>query len=286
VPPAASNGLTQLHRSQQTLGLARMGAFGNHTVTPQKFSSDRGQACLALACGMLVDRRRDVELGCSWAGHMSMTAGVEMNWLSPEEIVAIGFRRSRLVLKNGATLSAPIEVAMQRFNWLFLVVMFEWVACKPVVTPRVAPGPTPSELSASGPTDPYPSPVERTPVPVAEPTDFYHSPPDWTNPILLKLGETAVFHYGGLRITFVQVVEDTRCVQATCSAKGNAQVRLRLVRADAPAADLLLNTQPDLATTGWYIGYAITLPAVEPDLNQVPHPGKTDYAISIRVLLI
>jgi hypothetical protein len=263
-----------------------MGAFGNHTVTPQKFSSDRGQACLALACGMLVDRRRDVELGCSWAGHMSMTAGVEMNWLSPEEIVAIGFRRSRLVLKNGATLSAPIEVAMQRFNWLFLVVMFEWVACKPVVTPQVAPGPTPSELSASGPTDPYPSPVERTPVPVAEPTDFYYSPPDWTNPILLKLGETAVLHYGGLRITFVQVVEDTRCVQATCSAKGNAQVRLRLVRADAPAADLLLNTQPDLATTGWYIGYAITLLAVEPDLNQVPHPGKTDYAISIRVLLI
>ena len=63
-------------------------------------------------------------------------------------------------------------------------------------------------------------------------------------------------------------------------------MRLHIARADDPTAgaDMLLNTQP--ATTAWYAGYSVTLLAVEPDLQQFPHPGKADYTVSIRLLLI
>ena len=157
-------------------------------------------------------------------------------------------------------------------------------SCSPF-TPRYAtPANTQSDPATLAPTiavQSYPGPTQAP-----KPPDFYFLPPDWHNPIRLQLGETAILHHGGLRITFVEVVADTRCSEPTCQAKGNAQVRLYVERVDAAGLDMVLNTRPDLAVEPWYIGYAIKLMAVEPDLARTPQPAKADYVVLLQVTLI
>ncbi len=161
--------------------------------------------------------------------------------------------------------------SVQRFRWscLFSLIAVALTACQSVALPTNTPPPSLAPTLASSA------------------TNFYLLPPDWQNPIYLKLGETVVLAHGGLRITFMQVVEDTRCGQPTCLAKGNAQVRLYVKLAEEAVGEaMLLNTRPDLTLGANYIGYSIALRAVEPDLATISRASQRDYSILIDLLMI
>ncbi len=134
----------------------------------------------------------------------------------------------------------------------------------------------------------YPAPALTESVATAT-ADYYAAPIDWQNPIPLKYGETIFIHDGGLRISFVEVTEDSRCPYAegvTCKWEGNAQVRLRLKRVGGVEMDLVLNTNNRLARSGTYSGYDVYLQTVEPDLAKIIKPAKEDYVVWLAILKI
>jgi len=99
----------------------------------------------------------------------------------------------------------------------------------------------------------------------------------------LKVGEHAELKNEFLRITFIAVIEDSRCPSnLRCFIPGNAAVALMIQKnKDIPVKDTL-NTC-SYPRSGWYLGYKIDLVKLEPypqDYTPIP---KLDYVATFVI---
>lgn len=129
----------------------------------------------------------------------------------------------------------------------------------------------------------YPSPSLAT-------SNFPNHPiTNWVNPIHLKFGEKIVLSDGFFQITFLDVVEDTRCSNSDAACQqhaGNAQVSLIIQPSSGKEVKMLLNTDAKLAQEAWVDGHTIRLIQIAPELPPGPPSEKSSYEIWIQVLLI
>lgn len=100
--------------------------------------------------------------------------------------------------------------------------------------------------------------------------------------VRLAPGDIAATADGGLRVTFVEVVEDSRCpTGANCIWAGNARVRLRLEeRGKTRAANLNTTLEPRRVATA---AGDLVLVALDP----YPEAGRqiepADYRLTLRL---
>lgn len=87
--------------------------------------------------------------------------------------------------------------------------------------------------------------------------------------VTLEPGQTAVFD-GGLRVTFEEVVGDSRCpLDVTCLWAGDATVAFSLAMGEGDRARTELHTHPDFRRSAELGGYTVRL------VDLTPHP-RTD----------
>ena len=104
----------------------------------------------------------------------------------------------------------------------------------------------------------------------------------------LRPGQSAQLDGPSVRLTFVKVLEDSRCpIDAVCVWAGNAQIQLR-ARSRQAEADLDLNTLGDGPTRPRFAdfeGYRIHLVAlVNPNRASAQHaPEPSEYVATLRV---
>ena len=81
----------------------------------------------------------------------------------------------------------------------------------------------------------------------------------------LRPGQSVRIEGENLRVRFDGVLEDSRCpTSVSCIWEGNARVAVTLAKPAQPATQLELNTNPQFATEGDYMGYTLRLVALEP----------------------
>ena len=101
----------------------------------------------------------------------------------------------------------------------------------------------------------------------------------------LRYGERSTLAGENLTLTFVQVLQESRCpVGVQCIWEGNARVGVRAGKPPSGSATLELNTSRRYDTEATYQGYKVHL------LNVVPHPGHghtlqaTDYCANLKIV--
>ena len=109
------------------------------------------------------------------------------------------------------------------------------------------------------------------------------------NPVLgstfnVRLGERSTLAGENLTLTFVQVLEESRCPAGVqCIWEGNARVGVKAEKRPSPPATLELNTSGRYAREATYQGYTVQL------LEVVPHPAQgqtlqaTDYCAKLKI---
>ena len=86
--------------------------------------------------------------------------------------------------------------------------------------------------------------------------------------LTIRLGTSKTADEGKVKVTFVSIVEDSRCpVGATCIWAGNAKIKIAVSKGKAVAKTVELNTGAEPRTVSIY-GYTIKLEEL------VPRPGE------------
>jgi hypothetical protein len=101
----------------------------------------------------------------------------------------------------------------------------------------------------------------------------------------LRYGERSTLARENLTLTFVQVIEDSRCPAGVrCIWEGNARVGVKAEKPPSGSATLELNTSARYATEATFQGYKVQL------LQVVPHPAHgqtlqaTDYCVNLKIV--
>lgn len=100
---------------------------------------------------------------------------------------------------------------------------------------------------------------------------------------VLKVGQAAGVEGTAFIITFVEVLEDSRCaVDVTCVWAGNAKVELQVRQAGGESTTVVLNTElePKAAMIG---RYELRLIALAPAPRVDVPISKSDYAVTLHV---
>ena len=109
------------------------------------------------------------------------------------------------------------------------------------------------------------------------------SPTAPNEPLRLAFGRSATG--GDVRLTFVDVTEDSRCpADVTCVWEGNAAVLFR-VTSGGSTIDVVLNTtdRPGHARTASAFGHTIELTELQPAPRTDPPLRKEEYVALLRV---
>lgn len=101
--------------------------------------------------------------------------------------------------------------------------------------------------------------------------------------IVLEYGDDIRLDGSVLRLTFGEILEDSRCpVDATCVWEGNGKVVVGIAAGMGPTHPLILNTSLDPLSVVWS-GIRVTLL----ELTPAPHAETTipseDYAVRLRL---
>lgn len=136
--------------------------------------------------------------------------------------------------------------------------------------------------------DSTPSPTHTTPSTETTPTGGATTlMVEFNKTFTLQVTDTAVLGNNQLTLTFLQVVEDSRCpTHVDCIQAGQARISLQVIQPGKTAETFELNSNPPLNQTPFtYQGYTIEL------LELVPYPTdpgfditSTPYQASLRVI--
>ena len=101
--------------------------------------------------------------------------------------------------------------------------------------------------------------------------------------VLLRYGEDIRLEGSVLRLSFNEVLEDSRCpVDVTCVWEGNGKVVIGIAAGMGPTHGLILNTSLDPRSVTWS-GIRVTLL----ELTPTPHAGTNippkDYAVLLKL---
>lgn len=101
--------------------------------------------------------------------------------------------------------------------------------------------------------------------------------------VVLRHGQQVLITDGLLRLTFAQVMEDSRCpADVTCVWEGNATIQLAAATEMGPSDPIELNTAQEPRALEWQ-GVRIILQEVQPErLTETP-PKVEDYSIRLRI---
>ncbi len=101
--------------------------------------------------------------------------------------------------------------------------------------------------------------------------------------VLLHFGQEVAVEGSALRVSFVRVLEDSRCpADVTCVWEGNARVELGIAAGTGPTFSLQLNTAISPKSADWR-GVRVTLLDVRPyptSRRPIPHE---EYTIELEV---
>ena len=87
---------------------------------------------------------------------------------------------------------------------------------------------------------------------------------------------------GGIRIKFVELVEDSRCPTDTnCIWAGNAKIKVRITK-NGRSKDLEMNTGPD-PTEVFFAGYSFRLVGLTPEPRSNIRINRNGYVAKIGV---
>jgi hypothetical protein len=101
--------------------------------------------------------------------------------------------------------------------------------------------------------------------------------------IVLRQGQEVGFQEGRFRLTFLQVLEDSRCPEdRTCVWEGNASIRLGARTGMRPSDLIDLNTALEPRAVEWE-GLRVTLEDVLPSRQSDTPPRIEDYSVRLRV---
>lgn len=101
--------------------------------------------------------------------------------------------------------------------------------------------------------------------------------------VTIAAGQTVAFSGGALRLTFVRVVEDSRCpVDVTCVWAGNAVVEIGAALGSGPVSPLQINSGVEPRHVDWK---GVRIQVVE--LTPLPREGRPvpagEYTVHVRV---
>jgi hypothetical protein len=100
---------------------------------------------------------------------------------------------------------------------------------------------------------------------------------------VLRHGQEVRLREGLLRLTFVQVMEDSRCpVDVTCVWEGNARIRVGAAVGMGPSDPIELNTAQEPHAVEWQ-DVRIILQEVQPERQGETSPKAEDYSIRLRI---
>ena len=101
--------------------------------------------------------------------------------------------------------------------------------------------------------------------------------------VKLKVGQQAFIKGENLTITFVNVVEDSRCpIGLECFWEGNGKIVLDVKKSDSPPASLSLNTSLEPRRSA-YLNYLITFKALDPYPHRDTRINERDYLATVIV---
>jgi hypothetical protein len=101
--------------------------------------------------------------------------------------------------------------------------------------------------------------------------------PDASGQVSLRYGQSATVN--GTRVSFAEVVEDSRCPKdVVCAWAGDAAIKL-----EAGTESVVLHTNPSVgASTAKVGGVTVTLIEVRPEPVSTVERKKTDYLVILR----
>lgn len=110
---------------------------------------------------------------------------------------------------------------------------------------------------------------------------FTHAPAQSGQEISVKVKRTASAK-GGLRVQFVEMVEDSRCpTDAVCVWAGNAKIRIRVTKnGRSKVLELNSGLEPRTAT---FAGYSFELKALTPEPRSNVRIDPNGYVAKIKV---
>jgi hypothetical protein len=101
--------------------------------------------------------------------------------------------------------------------------------------------------------------------------------------VVLRHGQEVRVQEGLLRLTFVQVLEDSRCPEdVTCVWEGNAKIQIGAGVGMGPSDPIDLNTAQEPRAVEWQ-GVRIILEEVLPSRQGDTPPKSEDYSIRLRL---
>lgn len=120
----------------------------------------------------------------------------------------------------------------------------------------------------------YGGSASAAPSPLGPPDSGVPSPPPASPPVDiavelgvlfdLELGRSAVIEDTS-RLRFDSIIGDSRCpADVQCVWEGNAEISVVIGMAGAATSTLMLNTNPTFATSADYLGFTVSLVALDP----------------------
>ena len=108
-------------------------------------------------------------------------------------------------------------------------------------------------------------------------------PPEGPADLILPLGGSAVAPGTSIRVTFAEVLEDSRCpIDVTCFRAGNGQVLITAREGDSDEADRLILNTTEGPRTATFDEWQFELTELDPE----PHTGRQtppNYRVTLRV---
>jgi hypothetical protein len=108
-------------------------------------------------------------------------------------------------------------------------------------------------------------------------------PPEGPSDLILPLGGSAVAPGTSIRVTFAEVLEDSRCpIDVTCFRAGNGQVLITAREGNGDEDGRLILNTTEGPRTGTFGGWRFELTELDPE----PHTGRhtpPDYRVTLRV---
>lgn len=99
----------------------------------------------------------------------------------------------------------------------------------------------------------------------------------------LKAGREAIVREAGLKVTFTELVEDSRCPEGvTCIWAGNGKIKVTLKKGGHKSVSFELNTMTEPKSFA-YQGYEVTLVKLAPYPKYNVKIKKRDYVATLKV---
>jgi hypothetical protein len=103
-------------------------------------------------------------------------------------------------------------------------------------------------------------------------------------PVKIRIGQTATYNGGTLKVSFDNLLEDSRCpVEYVCVEAGEVRVRLGADQADVPPVRFDLSSSSVPLAVYDYAGFRIAYINLEPQPSVTHPPQRSDYLLSIVV---